>query len=158
MPWSCPHCGSSEFSGSGFATHVRHCSRRINSGQCIPVASPLANFDAGHVVQDSPNDDLHQIGIQTTSSADEEEGFYYNGPIEKTPTPPPTFDSTFHLVQFFRTCKNMEGLSEHDMDSLLNILFHPEFDVKKVVVRTSEDVKNFETELYKVDDVSFQSS
>jgi len=123
------------------------------------VAFPLANFDAGHGVQDSPNDHLHQIGVPTTSSiAPEEEGLYYNGPIEKTPSPPPAFDSTFHLVQFFRTCKNMEGLSEHDMDSLLNILFHPEFNVKKVAVRTSKDVKNFETELYKVDDVSSQSS
>ena len=39
--------------------------------------------------------------------------------------PKKAYDSTTHLIHFIRTCRNNLGLSQHDTDSLLKMLFHP---------------------------------
>lgn len=46
-----------------------------------------------------------------------------------------SFNSTYHIVNAFPSCKNNEGLSNADMDSLLDTLFNPSVDINKVVVK-----------------------
>jgi hypothetical protein len=64
------------------------------------------------------------------------------------------YDSTTHLIQFIRTCRNNSSLSQHDIDSLLKMLFHPSFDLNSISLRNVRDVEHFEDDLYKGEQVS----
>jgi hypothetical protein len=63
-------------------------------------------------------------------------------------------ESTFRLINCMRSCKNKEGLSNADMDGMLQTLFDPMFDLKKVTVRSAYDVQKWEENLYNQKDVS----
>ena len=52
------------------------------------------------------------------------------------------------------SCKNKEGLSNVDMDTMLQTLFDLMFDLKKVIVRRAYDVQKWEENLYNQKDVS----
>lgn len=68
--------------------------------------------------------------------------------------PKKAYDSTTHLIHFIRTCRNKSGLSQHDIDSLLKMLFHPSFDLNSISLRNVRDVEHFEDDLYKGEQVS----
>lgn len=68
--------------------------------------------------------------------------------------PKKAYDSTTHLIHFIRTCRNNLGLSQHDIDSLLKMLFHPSFDLNSISLRNVRDVEHFEDDLYKGEQVS----
>ncbi|CAD7705123.1 unnamed protein product, partial [Ostreobium quekettii] len=41
------------------------------------------------------------------------------------------YDPQFKLIHFMHTCNGGKGLSKNDMQDLLNIVHHPEFDATK---------------------------
>ena len=64
-----------------------------------------------------------------------------------------SFDSTFSLVHWMRTCNNGGGLSTRDITSLFkNVLFHQSFKLEDVSVKSSIDVENYGKSLYIKDD------
>lgn len=69
--------------------------------------------------------------------------------------PKKAYDSTTHLIHFIRTCRNNSCLSQHDIDSLLKMLFHPSFDLNAISLRNVRDVEHFEDDQYKGEQVSF---
>lgn len=69
------------------------------------------------------------------------------------------FDSTFHLINFVRNCKNKQGLSREDIKALLDLLCDDRFDPKALTVKNSDDIENYEEkELYPSSDVSILTS
>lgn len=57
------------------------------------------------------------------------------------------FDGTFQLVFFMRQCHNGGGLSHKNMNQLLRLLHHPQFDSKKVQVHTAAEVCRYKERL-----------
>ena len=55
-----------------------------------------------------------------------------------------SFDSTFSLVHWIRTCNNGRGLSTKNMASLFKqVMFHPSFNIGDVFVESVVDVENY---------------
>ena len=58
--------------------------------------------------------------------------------IQQNQSQEDSFDeSTFHLINCMCNCKNKEGLSNIDMDAMLQTLFDPVFDLKNVTVQSA---------------------
>lgn len=52
-------------------------------------------------------------------------------------------------MHWFRTCKSTAGLSIKDIETLLkDVLFHPQFKLEEVTIRSAADVEKFEEPLY----------
>lgn len=53
------------------------------------------------------------------------------------------FNSQLKLTECFMKCNGGQGLSVMDMKRIFDVLDHPEFDIKKVVMRSGRDMRQF---------------
>jgi hypothetical protein len=59
------------------------------------------------------------------------------------------YDSTFSLVNWARTIKRGEGLSNNAIDRLFSeVLLHPNFNIKDLTVKSAFDIDKYERSLY----------
>lgn len=161
MQLKCRYCGARNFaSASGLSSHVKS---HIKNG----VHSRVSSFRkpqglANQVPFQSKNVPFHeqvqQESIETISEysdhveVDLEVLVYEQSKASQSQKD--TFDSTFSLVNFIRTCRNKEGLSQKDINALLELLHDPRFEISKVCVKNFQDVDRYEEKSYKPEDVS----
>lgn len=53
------------------------------------------------------------------------------------------YDPQFELMYFMHTCNGGKGLSKNDMQDLLNIVHHSQFDTTKVRSHTSHKTRTY---------------
>ena len=168
---TCGICGLSFRTQGSFREHRKKCVRQHKSLHVIRPRSTLlrrSRHSSGDLRRPSPIaleapvtpiDHPLQDVLGTSQSSllpswrllrlDVEDG------IQQNPSQEDSFDeSTFRLINCIRSCKNKEGLSNTDMDAMLQTLFDPVFDLKKVTIQSAYNVQKWEENLYNQKDVS----
>lgn len=65
----------------------------------------------------------------------------------------PSFDSTHALMQWIRHCHNGSGLPNRDINNLMkNVLFHKDFELDKVTVRSLKDCEAYDNNIHEDED------
>jgi len=159
MQLKCRYCGARNFaSASGLSSHVKS---HIKNG----VYSSVSSFRrpqglANQVPFQSENVPFHervqQESIENISGYSDHVEVDLEVLVDEQSkeSQKDTFDSTFSLVHFIRTCRNKEGLSQKDINSLLELLHDPRFEISKVCVKNFQDVARYEEKSYKPEEVS----
>jgi hypothetical protein len=63
------------------------------------------------------------------------------------------FDSTFVLLHWIKSCRNGMGLSEHNINNLLQkVLFHKSFHLNQVKVKSATNCENYDAKMYQRED------
>jgi len=153
----CSVCGATNFTNmAGFMGHMKNSSCRV-LGQTSSILLPLAPRAKPHQVRDAciPIAQLipQESPSKPSTSACGTNIYLLPDMMKETPTMHQN-DPTFEIIRFFRSCNNNEGLSNKDIDTLLSILWHQDFDASKLEICTSSDIKKYEEGLYIEEDVS----
>lgn len=176
MTLDCPYCRAKRFASSaGLSSHVKRCRtlskttaqpKTVESHNVPPSVGPRVPM-AIQIEVDEPystrQSSLESRELFPTDKETQEEFFssiqFFEDYIHTErsnsgATMAGSFDSTFHLVDFMRSCRAKQGLSTTDMNALLNLLFDSRFNINEVTVRSAYDVDKWEQNLYNSKDVS----
>ena len=166
---SCSRCGISNFSTiAGLFSHQRN---RCQGRQVVVGSSTLKPIVPNLIVGEGDLDGVsmcsgersmrHGLSVCMPEGCNLE-GSTLNPDMWEMPSmakrnknvPLLPFDSTFHVVNFVRNCKNEQGLSRQDIQALLDLLLDNRFDPKTLTVRNPDDIEKYEEkELYPSSDV-----
>jgi hypothetical protein len=140
---------------AGFMGHMNNSSCRV-LGQTSSMPLPLVprtrphQLDAACIPMAPPT---LFVSLSLPSTCPQGTNMYLLEMMKETPVAL-QYDATFEIIRFFCSCNNNEGLSNKDIDSLLSILWHQDFDTSSLVIYTSSDIKKYEEQLYIEEDVS----